>query len=117
MRTADGAHTVRVRRRGLTLVELLVASALMALVAGASVATLSGGFKVWQRLQALGQQSQWTEVAFDEIRRDLRNTRRFSLIPFEGTYSQVLGYNPPSNFRVHSRIATSGSQCAQFPKG
>ena len=89
MRTADGAHTVWVRRRGLTLVELLVTSALMALVAGASVATLSGGFKVWQRLQTLGQQSQWIEVAFDEMRRDFRNARRFSLIPFKGTYNQV----------------------------
>ena len=56
-------------RGGLTLVELLVTVALMALVAGACAATFAGGLRVWERLTALGARQAWVPVAFDEIRR------------------------------------------------
>ena len=74
------------RAQGFTLVEVLVASSLIALVAGTVVATLSSGVTVWQRLQDSGIQDRMTELAFHELRRDLRNVRRFAPIPFNGSY-------------------------------
>ena len=76
-------------RGGLTLVELLVTVALMALVAGACAATFAGGLRVWERLAALGARQAWVPVAFDEIRRDLHRVRRFKPIPFAGRYDRV----------------------------
>lgn len=75
-------------RRAMTLVELLVTLALSALVLATVIATLVGGFRVWERLQGQGRQSQWVHVAFDQIRRDLHNVRRFQRIPFEGAYEE-----------------------------
>ena len=74
--------------RGFTLVELLVTVALMALVAGTCLAVLGGGMRVWRRATAYGTQEQSVLVAFDRMRRDLENARRFSPVPFEGRYDQ-----------------------------
>lgn len=71
---------------GFTLVELLVTSALLALMAGAVVATLAGALKVWQRAEDRGTNDQWVQVAFHQVRQDLQNVRRFKPIPFEGDY-------------------------------
>lgn len=71
---------------GLTLVELLITVSLVALIAGAVVATFAGGIQVWQRLQVYGAREQWVQTAFHQLRRELRNARRFEPIRFEGTY-------------------------------
>jgi len=76
-------------RRAMTLVELLITMALSALVLATVIATLAGGLSLWERLQGQGRQSQWVQVAFDQIRRDLHNVQRFQRIPFEGTYEEV----------------------------
>jgi len=74
------------RMRGMTLVEVLVACALVGLVAGTAVAVLSGGLAVWERGQTQGAREEWVGLAFHQLRQDLRNARRFELIPFEGRY-------------------------------
>ena len=71
-----------------TLVELLVATSLMALVGGASVAALAGGVRVWERAAAFGTAQHSFLVATDRMRRDLQNVRRFKPILFEGSYNQ-----------------------------
>ncbi len=76
-------------RRGFTIVELLVSLALIALVGGTVVATFAGGIRVWERLQAQGSQDQWFEVAFEQFRHDLRNMRRFQLVPIKGAYDRI----------------------------
>lgn len=81
--------TCRRSWRGVTLVELLVAISLMALVGGAAVAALAGGVRVWERAVALGSHRQAALIAFDRLRRDVQNARRFEALVFEGTYDQL----------------------------
>ena len=73
---------------GFTLVELLITTSLMALVGGATVASLAGGVKVWERVAEFGVNDQAALVAFTRMRGDLHNARRFHPIPFEGAYDQ-----------------------------
>ena len=73
--------------RGLTLVELLVTTSLMALVGGAAVSALAGGVRVWERAKALGTQEESVLVAARWIERDLHNVRHSTLVPFEGMYN------------------------------
>ena len=75
--------------RGFTLVELLVTISLVSLVVAVCAATLSGAFRVWQRLTATGTQQSWALLAFDRLRQDLHSIRHFAPIPFEGAYDQM----------------------------
>lgn len=75
--------------RGFTLVELLVAIALLAVVTLATAATLTSGWMVWQRLQAYEVQDQWVMVFFHQIRRDLSNARLFAPVGFHGEYDTL----------------------------
>ena len=74
--------------RGFTLVELLVTTSLMAVVGGTAVAALAGGLQVWGRAKEFGTQQQAILITFDQIRRDLQNTRTFQAVPFQGRYDQ-----------------------------
>jgi hypothetical protein len=69
-------------------VELLVTTSLMALVGGATVASLSGGMKVWKRASQFGVAKESMLIACDWLRRDLQNIRRFAPVPFEGAYDR-----------------------------
>ncbi|HEX9780014.1 MAG TPA: type II secretion system protein [bacterium] len=77
------------RRGGLTLVEMLVVCALVALISASLVAGLAGGLRVWERSRSRGIQDQWILLAFDGLRRDLRRVRPFAPIPVEGDYESV----------------------------
>ncbi|MBI4355995.1 MAG: prepilin-type N-terminal cleavage/methylation domain-containing protein [Candidatus Omnitrophica bacterium] len=72
--------------RAFTLIELLVTLSLLALVAGTVTATLSGGLRVWERAAVQDTQERWIQVAFEQMRRDLQNTLRFSPVAFKGEY-------------------------------
>ena len=75
-------------RAGLTLVELLITTALMAFIGAVTVAALSGGVGVWERAAAYGTQQESSNLAFDRVRRDLRNATIFTPVPFTGAYDQ-----------------------------
>ena len=80
----------RTLREGFTLVEILIVTVLMTFVTGIIVAALTGGLRVWKRASDYGAREQALLVAFDGMRRDLRNSRRFSLEPFKGDYEQFV---------------------------
>lgn len=82
--------TVAARRGSgaFTLVELLVTTSLMALVGGATVAALAGGLRVWEFTSRVGTSQPAALVAFDRMRRDVQNVRRFRPIPFTGSHEQ-----------------------------
>lgn len=73
-----------VARRGFSLVELLVAAAIAALVLTALVAAFAGGIRVWERACSLGRKEQELGLALEELERDLRNAFTFRGIAFEG---------------------------------
>jgi len=69
-----------------TLVELLVVICLMVFVTGVVVAVLSGGFRVWERVQRQWEVNTQTENTFLSFNRDIHNVHPFRMIPFEGDY-------------------------------
>ena len=73
--------------RGFTLVEVLITTSLMSLVAGVIVAVLTSGFRVYQRARDAGTSTQSAMVAFDQTNKDLRSYRSFALIKFDGEYN------------------------------
>ena len=73
---------------GLTLVELLVTTSLMALVGGTAVSALVGGVRVWQRALQVGMHEETILVAGRRMDRDLHNLRRCALVPVEGAYDR-----------------------------
>lgn len=74
--------------RGVTLVELLVTVSLMALIAAATMAALTGGLKVWQRTAEYGTQQQGAVVVLERVRRDVQSARWSTLVPPKGRYDE-----------------------------
>lgn len=77
------------RHGGFTLIELLVTVSLVGMIGATVVASVIGCLRVWERIQSRGVQDQWVQVAFDQIRTDLRNIRRFSPEGFNGSYEAL----------------------------
>lgn len=80
---------MRGKASGFSLIELLVAISLIALVGGTVTALVTAGGRVWARVRAHGTHAAWTETIFEQVRRDVHRARRFSEIPFKGTYEEV----------------------------
>ena len=74
--------------RGFTLVETLVAVALMGVVGAALVSVLAGGLQVWQRAAEFSRAGQSAVIGLSQLRHDLHSLRTFSLLPFEGSYDR-----------------------------
>ncbi len=77
------------KNHGFTLVELLVTLALMTFIFGVLFSMISGGLRVWQRLQCGVRQEHEVYLALDQMRRGLQATRPFELIPFKGAYERI----------------------------
>ena len=69
-----------------TLVEMLITTSLMTLVAGAIIAVLSGGLRVWSRASQYGVGQQASLITFEQLRKEVQNHRHFALVPFKGAY-------------------------------
>lgn len=65
---------------------MLITTSLMSLVAGAIIAALTSGFRLWERAEEAGVETQRALIAFDQLHKDLRSYRQFSLVGFEGQY-------------------------------
>ena len=72
--------------RGFTLVEMLVTLSMLALVGMTAVAILSGGLRVWERLQNQETVGQQVSLALESVRREIHNAQLFRPIPFKGEY-------------------------------
>ncbi|MBI4313548.1 MAG: prepilin-type N-terminal cleavage/methylation domain-containing protein [Candidatus Omnitrophica bacterium] len=75
--------------RGLTLLELLVVISLLALVMMAVIGMMMGGLRVYARSQDYSQMDQHLVLAFETMRRDLHNARRFKPVAYQGAYDQL----------------------------
>lgn len=77
------------RPAGFTLVELLITLALMTFIFGVLFSMISGGLRVWQRLQCGVKQEHEIYFAFDQIRRGLHAVHPFELILFKGSQDRI----------------------------
>ncbi|MBP7216784.1 MAG: type II secretion system protein [Candidatus Omnitrophica bacterium] len=76
------------KQRALTLIELLLVVALVAIIGIALFSTLRNGIDIWRRfLQPLPQQD--LVLAFDRFSQDIKNAVAFSSLPFTGDRQQV----------------------------
>jgi hypothetical protein len=77
---------------------MLITLSLIALLAGAVVASVAGGFRVWRRVSIYGANEHASLLAFESLRRDLHNAAPFALLPFSGAYDEmtfaVVGHDP-----------------------
>ena len=69
--------------RGMTLLEILLVTALISMVSLAIYNSLANGLKVWERVQGVVVEED-AMIVFEKITNDLRNSLIFSLIKFEG---------------------------------
>jgi prepilin-type N-terminal cleavage/methylation domain-containing protein len=95
-------------RRGFTLLELLVAGALIAVAATVVAGAFAAGFRVWQRASQQGGGYEDAIIALELIQKDIRNTEPFRLIPFKGSDSDI---------EIPSIIAGLGPNGAQNQPG
>ncbi len=72
------------RKKGFTLVEILIVVSLIGIINFALYRSLINGVGVWQRAEATVIEED-IAIFFDSIAQDLRNTVLFSKIRFEGT--------------------------------
>lgn len=75
--------------RGFTLVELLVVTAILALVALAVVSTFGAGLKVYSRVRGYSVAQSDVLLFLEKLETDLRNTFKFSTIDFTGDGKKV----------------------------
>lgn len=99
------------RRRGFTLLELLIAAVLIAVVATVLASAFAAGFRVWQRTSQVGGRSTDALIALEMMEKDIHNTIPCRMVAFSGGEDWV---EIPSV--VTSGLAGSGSQsgCVRY---
>jgi prepilin-type N-terminal cleavage/methylation domain-containing protein len=80
---------LRARTGGFTLIEMLITLSLMLLTAGAVMASVAGGFRLWQRASSYNISEQAALLAFEGLRKDLHSAAPFALVPFSGVYDEL----------------------------
>lgn len=69
--------------------ELFISTAIVFMVGIAIYTTFSNGISVWRRANVNRELERDISIAFTKLSRDLKNTFKFSLIPFEGEEGMV----------------------------
>ncbi len=80
----DEKGRARARNRGFTLLEMLVVTAILAVLVAAILASVAGGLRVWDRSRSFGKREAEAILAFRLIEKDLMNAAPFFGVPFEG---------------------------------
>ena len=76
-------------KRGFTLLELLIAILIFAVIVSAVYSTLYSGIKVWNEGDAHTRFSESSQMALSRITKDIRNVTEFSEIKFEGEKNSI----------------------------
>lgn len=74
---------------GFTLVEILISSAIISLVAISVYAVFASGVRVWQRGSQASSYERRERLFLEKLGRELSNTFQFSNIPFKGTEDSI----------------------------
>ncbi len=76
------------RKKGLTLVEMIVVVSIIATVATAIIGIIHGGIKMWQRGMVVRKDVD-VRIFFERLTGDLRNISLFSRMKFQGSGNAV----------------------------
>lgn len=76
-------------RRSLTLVEILITTVVLVLASMAVYSTLSNGLNIWKRANKISKSEKDIRLNLERIISEIRNTYKFSEIPFEGSRDSV----------------------------
>jgi prepilin-type N-terminal cleavage/methylation domain-containing protein len=79
-------HIKRANMKGLTLVELLMVTAMLSIVSLAIFSTFSSGLRIWQRVNTKTPYED-LGIFFDKFSGDLRNSFKFKGLRFSGGYN------------------------------
>ena len=71
-------------KKGFTLLELLIAILIFAVIVSAVYSTLYSGIKVWNEGDAQTRFPESSQMALNRMTKDIRNATKFSEIKFEG---------------------------------
>jgi len=74
-----------VTKKGFTLIEILISGSIIFLVAIAVYSVFASGVNIWQRANETRSYERRVRLVSEKLSRELRNTFKFSNIPFEGT--------------------------------
>jgi hypothetical protein len=75
---------VKATRKSLTLMEILITTAILSLVGVAIYSTFANGLAIWKRANIINRGGNNLRLALEKINSEIRNTYNFSQIPFEG---------------------------------
>ena len=76
-------------KRGFTLLELLIAILIFAVIVSAAYSTLYSGIKVWNEGDAQTHFPESSQMALNRMTKDIRNVTKFSEIKFEGEKDSI----------------------------
>ncbi|MFA5362985.1 MAG: type II secretion system protein GspJ [Candidatus Omnitrophota bacterium] len=74
---------------GFTLVELIISGALVFVAAVTVYSVFNSGIMVWKKANEIGSYSRRLRLFSEKFSGELRNTFKFSTIPFEGTEESI----------------------------
>lgn len=77
------------RKKSLTLIEVLITTAILSLVGFAVYSTFANGLRIWKRARIIKEETRSVVLSLEKIVLDLRNALNFSQIPFEGDSSFI----------------------------
>jgi prepilin-type N-terminal cleavage/methylation domain-containing protein len=77
------------KRRGFTLIEIIVAATICSIVAIGLGAALVSGLRLWNRIQSPGKYQLHVVVALEQLARQLRQSVNVSARPFNGRQNGV----------------------------
>jgi len=82
------SHVFSSKFQGFTLVESLLVASLICVISLAVYQTVAASLKIWQRYRSFKEGE--VLVFFDKVNQELRNSIRYSKIPFEGHVNRVV---------------------------
>ncbi len=93
-------HEKKDQRRGFTFIELLIVTALVAVVGITLYSTILNGVKIWERMDTAAS-AEDANILFEKVSRELRNTFKFTNIAFYGKRDEmafaIISQPDPSN--------------------
>jgi prepilin-type N-terminal cleavage/methylation domain-containing protein len=79
----------KLKKRGLTLIEVLITSAILSLIGVAIYSVFTNGLTIWKRARIIKEEKSSIVLSLAKMAQDLRNAFNFSQIPFAGDRSSI----------------------------